>query len=448
VLALVALAAQALGACSSQDQGTLALVTGGETDTFTRTPAPTKLLVSAVDPSGKATTLYTGNLTAASTIDLGSQSESSVETLTVTGSDANGDRLVYGASLQLYMAGLAGLTMPVFVQRVGEMARLPGTLSDARRAPLLGEIQGQYLFVAGGSDPAKALTSQLYDFAQLAPLSAPPALPVVPVSAAFVGTVGWLLSASGAATYFDFAVNAQASIPPPAGGSFADVAGGATVIGDNGVEFIVGGTRTNGAPTATVLQIDPSGNGGGSYPYGGPTWITLTAPRLGAAAAWVTGRGLVVVGGSSTAAGAEVVAPGARNGSPLAYPPDDSQGGGAAALDNETVLVAGGLSPATLGDPGVRSIDLRCSESCAPSVWEPSLPVPILFAQAFALDPANALVVGSEIASRATHVFRITSASAKEIPTKVPHTDARAAWSPVGSIVLVGGSGQVESFVY
>jgi hypothetical protein len=45
-------------------------------------------------------------------------------------------------------------------------------------------------------------------------------------------------------------------------------------------------------------------------------------------------------------------------------------------------------------------------------------------------------------------VFRVTSASAKEIPTKVPHTDARAIWSPTGSVVLVGGSGQVESFVY
>jgi hypothetical protein len=126
---------------------------------------------------------------------------------------------------------------------------------------------------------------------------------------------------------------------------------------------------------------------------------------------------------------------------------DDSVGGGAATLDNETVLVAGGAS-FTVGASGVRTIDLACSAGCAPKVWEPTLPVPLVFAQTFALDPANGIVVGSELSSRATHVFRLTSAAATEIPTKVPHTDARAVWSPVGSIVLFGGSGQIESFFY
>jgi hypothetical protein len=442
---LVLLLSAALGpACSSSDSGGIQLVTGGETDTFTRAPAPTRLRVDAVDPSGKVTTLSTTSLPA-TTIDLGSHSENTVSALNVTGLDATGNRVVFGASLPLFYGGLAGVTLPVFVQRVGELARLPGALSDARHAPLLAQVQGQYLFVGGGTESATATTTQLYDYGALAPLPSPPTLPFAPQSVAFVGTVAWLFSASGTASYYDFSTGGQATIPPLAGGSFADVTGGATVAGDGGVQFIVGATRTSGAPTAAVLQIDAASTAKPAYLYGGPTWLTLTAPRLGASSAWVTGRGLVVVGGSASAAGAEIVAPGATKGSALPFPPDDSVDCGATALDNQTVLVAGGIS-ATVGSPGVRAIDLRCSSQCAPVAWEPSLPV--ASAQAFTIDPASALVVGSEFVTGATHVFRVTTAKATEIPTKVPRAYARAIWSPVGSVLLVGGASLVESFVF
>ena len=432
-------------ACSSSDNGSIQLVTGEETDTFTRPPAPTKLRVDAVDSSGHVTTLSTTPLPAA-TVDLGTQSEATVAALEVTGLDASGNRIVFGESLPLLFGGLAGMTVPVFVQRVGELARLPGPLSDARRAPLLAQVQGQYVFVGGGAEASTAATTQLYDFGQLAPLPSPPTLPLVPQSVAFVGTVAWLIGSTGAADYFDFSSNGQAALQAPAGGSFADVAGGLTVIGDNGVQFIVGATRTSGAATATVLEIDPNDTSNPNYPFGGPTWLTLTAPRLGAAATWVPGRGLVVIGGSGSAAGAELVSPGSTKGSALPYPPDPSGAGGATALSNEIVLVAGGYS--ATGDAGARTIDLTCTAQCAPVVWEPALPVPILFAQAFTIDPANAFVVGSEVLTGRTHAYRLTSATATEVPTKVPHSNARAIWSPVGSVVLFGGSDLMESFVF
>jgi hypothetical protein len=53
--------------------------------------------------------------------------------------------------------------------------------------------------------------------------------------------------------------------------------------------------------------------------------------------------------------------------------------------------------------------------------------------------------VGNE-PSGATHVFRLTPTSVTEVPTRTPHINARAAWSPVGSIVLVGGANVIESF--
>ena len=36
-------------ACSSQDNGTLQIITGEETDTFTQSPVPTQIVVTAVE---------------------------------------------------------------------------------------------------------------------------------------------------------------------------------------------------------------------------------------------------------------------------------------------------------------------------------------------------------------------------------------------------------------
>ena len=37
--------------------------------------------------------------------------------------------------------------------------------------------------------------------------------------------------------------------------------------------------------------------------------------------------------------------------------------------------------------------------------------------------------------------------SATEVPTRTPHKNATAVWSPVGSVVLFGGANSIESFV-
>jgi hypothetical protein len=430
-----------LAACNPTPSATIQLTTGGETDTFTRPPAPTTLRVDAVDAQGNVTNLATASLPT-DRIDLGTHDQTDVATLEVTGTDANGNRLVFGASVPLEYGALDGLTLPLFVQRTGELARMPGPLSDARQAPVLSQVQGQYLFVGGGSDPSLATTTQLYDFSQFQPLSAPPSLPRAPWSVAFVGTVAMLVDANGG-SYFDLSQNASHDIPPPAGGSFAEIAGGQTVVADDGTTYVVGATRSTGTPTDAVLVIDPSDTSNGTYPVGNLSWAKLTAPRLGASAAWVKGRGLVVAGGSTTAAGAELLAEKTTSGSALPYLPDPSVGSGAIALDQQHVLLAGGLTP-DMKDAGVRAIDLGCASMCAPMAWS-ALPVPVGAAQVFAIDPADAFMVGSE-PSGPSHAYRLTSTSATEIPFKVPRRNARAAVSPVGSIVVVGGANEIESF--
>lgn len=411
----------------------LDIVTGDETDTFSRAPAPVELRVDSVDSSGNKSTLATLHLPA-TTIDLGSRDQSTVATLQVTGTDSDNNRVVYGQSIPLQFGALDGLTVPIFVQRTGELAGMPGPLSDARPEPELAVFAGRYLFVGGGSDATLATATQLYDFAAFAPLVAPPLLPRVPRSVAFVGVVALLIDDAGASS-FDFSQNTSSDATAPAGGSFGDVAGGATVFASDGSQYVVGATRTTGAPTSAVLAFDANGT---------PSWASLTEPRLGAAATWVQGRGLVVAGGSASGAGVEIVGPGAAMGYTLDYPADASTASGAATLDSGHVLLAGGTTLA--GDSaGVRAIDLMCAQ-CAPTPWG-ALPVTLSPAQVFASDASDALIVGDDSAGT-THVFRATpTGPAQEVGTRVPHTGARAIVSPVGSVVLFGGASEIESFV-
>ena len=436
--------------CSTADSGTIQIVTDTEAGTFTKSPAPTALrIVAEVGDAGLV--LATTQLPA-STIDLGQLSETSTAvSIQVHGLDPSNTQRVFGASLPLEYAALAGQTLPIFVQRKGELARLPGPLADARHAPTLALVQGEYLLIAGGSDTSLAKTTQLFDFGFFTALTSPPVLPLVPRSIALAGTVAWLIGDT-AGTYFDFSSSATAALTLPAGGTFADIAGGATVLDSSGAQYIVGATRVTSDATDKVLKIDPSDTSNASYPYGNTTWITLTAPRLGAAATWIDGIGLVVAAGSTAAAGVEHVAPGTAAGLALSqFPADSTVGAGAAALDARHLLLAGGFV-GLLADPGVRDLDLGCapsvgSASCTTTTSWGELPVPLGSAQAFAwAAPNDALVVGSEFSSGTTHVFRLSATAATEVPTRVPHTNARAAWSPVGSIVLFGGANVIESF--
>jgi hypothetical protein len=462
----------------SQDSGTIQLVTGLETDTFTQAPVPTSLTVYAVETAADggvmSPTALAKAVWPATTIDLGKQNESTNARLTVSGIAANGAPVVYGASMPLNFGALAGTTIPIFVQRTGEFARLPDPPSDMRTAPTLVVFDSEYLLVAGGQD-ADADTTQIYDFLQLAPAGSPPVLPQVPESIAFDGTVSWLIDGD-AGTYFDFSDSDSGTISLPtlpngSAGQFSDIAGGATIVDDTGAQYIVGATRTSGAPSARVLKIDPNA-ATATYPNGNATWLTLSSARLGAAAAWVSGTGLVVAGGSATASGVEVMGGSTSTtstiGVPLPYPPDASSGAGAIALDGQHVLLAGGIVSGA--DAGVRVVDLGCNAPpdagaspdagltlavpCTPTVWS-SLPVPLAFTQVFTTNGQSVLIVGSE-ASGPTHAFKAlgpmtddiadASPGVTEIPTKVPHTNARAVVSPTGTVVLFGGAMQIESF--
>ncbi len=427
------LLAAAASACSSTPSGTLALTTGGETDTFSRAPQPTSLHVDAVDAKGNVTHISQAALPA-TTIDLPDQDASETASVRITGLDATGNTLVWGQSLPFQFGALDGLTLDIFVQRTGELARMPNPLGTAPSAPLLTLVLGRYVVAAAGT------ASEIYDLLQWAPVDAPPTLPRAPLSLAAFGTQVLLIDAS-AATAFDLSDSTPTDIPVPAGGSYADVAGGATVVATDGTSFIVGATRAAGAPTASVLVVSTQGN---------LSFASLTTARAGAAATWVDGKGLVVTGGSAMGPGVEVLAEGGTSAVALAYPPDASTGGGAAPLDATHVLLAGGSMP-DMSDPGVRSVDLGCPSACATAPWM-TPPLGLASASVFALGATDALVVGGD-ANDATSAYRVSPPSssgpmgaAVPVPFKVARSHARAIELPSGAVAVVGGDKTIESF--
>jgi hypothetical protein len=416
-------------------------VTGAETDTFSRAPAPTTLEIDAVDSVGNSTMLKTAALPV-DTIDLGNQDANAVASLHISGFDGSGKVVVFGASLPLQYGALEGVTLNIFVQRTGELARMPSSAGDAREAPTVATIVDRYIFVGGGGDANLAKSTELYDLATYAPLSSPPSLPRAPLSISLLNTTGLIIDADGATTY-DFSTSTSTDAQAPSGASYAEIAGGATFTASDKSSYVVGATRTTGAPTDKVLAIDSSGNVA--------VW-TLSAPRLGAAAAWVEGQGLIVAGGSATAAGVEIVPPKSdggkilpSNGTPLPFPSDATAGAGATVLDATRVLVAGGVD-AKGADAGVRVLDVACRASCAAQAWTAPLATALPTAQAFRVDGMSAFVVGND-ASGATHSYRVTSAAATEVPLKVARKNARAILLPTGAVVIVGGATAIESFV-
>ncbi len=415
---MLALASAAAIACGSTPEGTVSITVGEETDALTRAPAPATLVVDALalDRSKKQLARVT---LPADDVSLGDLPRSDVGAVAVTGLDAANQTVVRGETLYMQWGALENMTVEVFVQRTGELARVPRgpAAFDATIATL---AVGRYLLATNGT------ATFLYDLLNLRTLDAPPAFPRQALSLATFGTTALLVDTQGA-TAFDLQTRREGSVDAPAGATFAEVAGGATVSAPDGTQYIVGATRTSGGATQRVLRLDAEGK---------LSALSLATAREGACAAWVEGRGLVVYGGSATAAGAEVIAPGATQGANLAFPPDPVRACGASALDGSHVLVA---------SADARVIDLACAADCKPVAWPGALG--LARAQAFTLAPDAALVVGDD-ASGASKAFRASAGGLREVPLKNPRRGARLVPMPQdGFVAIAGGGPGIEQYV-
>ena len=424
-----ALAVVALVACSSTPTATFTLTTGEEADALTRSPAPTTLIVQALDADGNAHELARTALPT-DELSLGDKSRTDVGALRVLAVDATGKTLLRGETLYVQFGALENSPLDVFLQRTGELARMPGS-TVALDAPRLGLSVARYIVAASGTSIA------LYDLLRLGAVAGIAALPRPARSLVVFGTAAVVVDEAGATTV-DLSTNGASELVAPAGGTFAEIAGGTTVNVPDGSAYVVGGTRATGGPSSRVLVFGKDGTLG---------FATLAVPREGACASWVEGRGLVIIGGNATDAGIELLAPGATQSAKLAYAPDGVKGCGATSLDASHVLVAGGVgSPADVGGAApARVIDLACAAACVPAVWPGAMP--LVRAESFSLAQGAVLVAGDD-ATGASRVFRATAQGSTEISVKAARRNARLIGLPVaGTAAIVGGSAPIEQYL-
>lgn len=434
--ALASLLALPLGTLACSDPadlppGSLLFVTGHESDTFTREPAPTALEVRSTS-DGTTSLLGRVALPTDSFLidDLDTSALTSYEADAVSPS---GDTLARGRTVPFATALLAGVQLPVFVGRVGAFSRPPEALEHAHlRAPAVFAL-GRYLLVGGGEvgangeDPAQP---DLYDLGTWSIGRGEPKLPRAPRTMACFGDQLLLIDDQGASWLgIQSGAVEDAKAVDGLDASYGEVVGGDTIPHADGTIDIVGATRGTGLPTAKVLRIHADGSA---------SVLALSTPRLGAAAAWIDGVGLVVAGGSDAGAGVEIAASDAFVALP--YPPDAVQGAGLGSADGQTAVLVGGLD--ANGQPApVRTVDLGCAKGCAaqasPADASPSLD------RARVLRAGAGLLAVGDAPDGETHAYAVQTNPSPPVTTEVLFHDRRrgatAVVAPTGLVVVVGG---------
>jgi hypothetical protein len=267
----------------------------------------------------------------------------------------------------------------------------------------------------------------VYDFGYWQMLHGQPRLARVPRSMAALGPL-LLVVDDNAGTWIDVTTNVVTEAVAPAGLTFAEISGGATVQAPNGGFFIVGATRTAGNATSKILKVDPDGK---------METLTLAAGRLGAAAGCVgvTGANLVVAAGSATGAGIEILQQGLAL-VPLAYPPDPTVGMAVAGIDDVNVVLVGGIDPTTGTSVPLRSANLGCTQTCATTAIAAD-PVPLRQASAFRITDGVLIAVGET--DTLAYQVTVSPPSTRALPLREPRKGASAAGLHTGQVAIVGG---------
>jgi hypothetical protein len=428
VRTLLALTALALAGCGEElvEPGRLQLVAGPDGDPWAEVPTPVKVVSRKETLAGELAWERTGPAPLKE-LSMGAGGAGHFD---VTGLDLEGTARVRARSVAVDPAGFAGARLPLFAARAGAPARAPGVLAgDLGTDPRAETVAGRYLVLVGGGGAELVVNG--YDLATWQPIDPPPPLSCgaqdcTPRSLAVAQGSVVLALGAGWGFWFDPIVGDSSAIAPPDGlSSFETVAGGSTVTAPDGTAYVVGGTRGS-APSADVLVVGSDG---------ALSHLGLTSARQGAAAAWVAGRGLVVVGGGDAAsAGAELLAEGAQAFVPLSLPPDATRGAALLALDATRVLRLGGQ----LAGAAAASVELAlgCAVSCA---GEPAGDtVSLTEASAFSLGGGRAVVAGRNAAGE-TELIRWDAGTTAPLALREPRAGAVALRMPTGHIGVAGG---------
>lgn len=438
--------------CSAEPlpPGHYKLTMGQETDTYTRDPVPTRYTVSSLSAtdSNAASVDITVSNEPIESIDVPSSSERSWYFL--TGEDAAGERRVQATSFALSGVTMAGYDYPLFAGRTDVFCRPPGALVTAQGDhPPTGMAWGRYLWVTGGVG-ASSLTTDSYDLVGWQEAAAKTSetnlgqltCPEQPCKFESFATYAYADStylyqlALGIGVDWAVALNvydgtSKEANPPTGLSSWADLAGGRTITTYDGAVYVVGASRSS-AESSAVLEISASTKSQLAA-------RSLSAARKDAAATYIEGRGLVVVGGSASAAGIEVLAPGADTFTALPYLPDDVQGAALLAENDRSSQIiwrVGGRTADGSPAPSV-AYDLACTQQCQVQSLI-GLDLDVMRAIGFFYSE-NRIVVGEQ-ADGTMVAWRIGSATVTPIEQRQPRKSATAVQLPNGFVALVGGT--------
>jgi hypothetical protein len=287
-------------------------------------------------------------------------------------------------------------------------------------------VLGTYLLVVDPDDTAlDVYNAAVWDL----PSTVNP-LPQKAKSLAVSGTELLMINDSDGA-WVDLSTAATTAVDPPSGLTFAQVSGGRTLVASDGTCYVVGATRGTGLSTNKVLRVAPDGT---------LHTLLLGTPRLGAAATLVDDA-LLVAGGSTLGAGAELYSVGAAGFRALDLPADETRDAALVAMTGTTAWLVGGHD-GTGASARSRRIDTECLSDCVETEL-PHADVAVSHTSAFRLDSNVALVVG-ETEDEQNHAYLLDTSgdtpTLTEQPLKTPRSQASAALLPNGQVALVGGT--------
>ena len=426
--------------CSSDPipAGHYVLTTGQESDTYTMSPTPVIFESSSVDANGNKTVIETSD-TPIGSIDVGNTGSNF---FLVKGEDTQGVRRVQATSYMMDAITLAGYDMPLFIGRTDAFCRPPTAVAAQGEHPPVGVFWGQLIWMAGASSD-NSIVSDGYDLVGWTETAPPSFLATCPTGvtpcpfrsiANYAGQYGLAIGSDWAMS-IDIQLQTTQTQPPPSTlPSWAEVSGGRTLNALIGNAFIVGPTRTDSA-SSFVVELATDGN---------MTALPLTTARQNAAATYIDGQGLLVVGGSADAngAGAEFLSETGTTFTSLPYPADPVVG---AALVAETtgtrVWRVGGKMPDQSNAPTV-VYDVACAGdpgSCTPQA-QPAFDLAVTNAQGFSFNGSR-IVIG-ELDDGTMVAWRLTDTDPAPVPVPLrePRRSATVYSLPNGFAALIGGT--------
>ena len=431
----------------------MSVTAGQETSAFGEPPAVSAIAVTVTSLDG--TLDLTASGAPGQTFDFGDHFDAFEKiTVTVDGS-AGGREVMGGRSLPgILLSSVVG-EIPVLAQRKEQWARPLGGLAASHVNGAATVMAGRYLALTGGTaakgDPASTPGDlDAYDLWSLSGdataayfSTVPETIVPVPASTSNPDSQVLLLGAAGP-ELFDYTEGDDntdnAPLGLPAGmTAWSDVTGGAVIDDGNGRAFVVGATRSSGATTAVLgVEVDTVGDVVlTSYP--------LHVARAGAAAAYIQGVGLVVVGGSSTPPGVEVLAPaGAAFVAQGSTPADPVAGAGAVTDGGSGLFLVGGVEPGGAIAPTRHLSPASCPTACTAAAVPglAALPVALVDVSTYPLGGQRFLAVGNQVTGGGLTRSFIVDAGAlavTEALLREPRQGASVIPVPNGAIAVLGG---------